>query len=39
MELLEKALQDTQKELKKYQDQEKKRNQVWAAWSQPVNSQ
>ena len=37
--LLEKALQDTQKELKKYQDQEKKRNQVWAAWSQPVNSQ
>lgn len=39
LELLEKALQDTQKELKKYQDREKKRNEVWAAWSQPVNSQ
>ena len=39
LELLEKALSDTQKELKKYQDQERKRDQIWASWSPPAESQ
>ncbi|MFS9532180.1 carbohydrate porin, partial [Klebsiella pneumoniae] len=39
LELLEKALSDTQKELKKYQDQERKRDQIWATWSSPAESQ
>ena len=39
LELLEKALKDTQKELKKYQDQERKRDQIWASWSPPAEGQ
>ncbi|MBN0872528.1 hypothetical protein JTL93_40530, partial [Pseudomonas aeruginosa] len=30
---------DTQKELKKYQDQERKRDQIWASWSPPAEGQ
>lgn len=39
LELLDKALKDTQKELKKYQDQERKRDQIWASWSPPAEGQ
>lgn len=35
LELLEKALKDTQSELKKYQDEEKARNRLWIASTQP----
>ena len=35
LELLEKALKDTQSELKKYKDEEKARNQIWVANTQP----
>ena len=35
LELLEKALKDTQSELKKYQDEEKARNRLWVASTQP----
>jgi carbohydrate-specific outer membrane porin len=35
LELLEKALKDTQSELKKYKDEEKARNQIWVASTQP----
>lgn len=34
LELLEKALKDTQSELKKYKDEEKARNQIWIANTQ-----
>lgn len=34
LELLEKALKDTQSELKKYQDEEKARNRLWVASTQ-----
>lgn len=35
LELLEQALKDTQKELKKYKDEEKTRNQIWVSNTQP----
>jgi carbohydrate-specific outer membrane porin len=35
LELLEKALKDTQSELKKYKDEEKARNRIWVASTQP----
>lgn len=34
LELLEKALKDTQSELKKYKDEEKARNRLWIASTQ-----
>ena len=35
LELLEQALKDTQKELKKYKDEEKTRTQIWVSNTQP----
>ncbi|MCS5960377.1 carbohydrate porin [Klebsiella pneumoniae subsp. pneumoniae] len=39
LELLEKALKDTQKELKNTRTRKEKRDQIWASWFPPAEGQ